>query len=412
MAAASKPKPRLNGVTFKLELHVTPDARMDIILDPLTGEVLTGWGKGDLTIDLAKTGGVTMYGQYEIERGNYTFTFQNVVTKRFEMNKGGTIDFAGDIYKARLNLDAIYEVRTSVSDLIDDMINNGGSGSQSSSSASLAAAAMTRVPVDLLLNLTGVLEKPEIAWSIKVIDPDPTVKTYVDQKLALLKTNESEMNKQVFGLLIMNTFIPSTSSVQGAIANNVSGTAANTVSEFVSSQLSSYLSNLLEFANIKNLDVNLGFRQYDPTSVLTQGAAGSTPSSAIQSKEVQLALSQRLLNNRLSINAGGNLDFGGSNVDPLNPQAVTNKSVIPTGDFQVQYSLTPDGAWRARIFNRTDYDYYYARNTNRTGIGISYHREFDKISELFKKNEKPKKKKLKKTTEPAVVTAPGAKTVK
>jgi hypothetical protein len=69
--------------------------------------------------------------------------------------------------------------------------------------------------------------------------------------------------------------------------------------------------------------------------------------------------------------------------------------VIPTGDFQIQYSLTPDGRWRAKAFNRTNYDYFNSRNNNRTGIGLSYSQEFDKPSDLFKKNpkkEKPKKK--------------------
>jgi hypothetical protein len=391
--SSSKLKPHVNGVNFKIVLDVNTDARMDIILDPVAGDMLTGYGRGNLTIALPKTGSAVMYGQYEIDRGNYTFTFKNLITKRFDINKGGTIDFSGEVYKARLNLDAVYEVRTSVSDLIDDMINNGGSGSSSASSSNLAAAALTRVPVDLLMNLTGVLEKPNIAFNIKVIDPDPTVKSYVDQKIALLKTNETEMNKQVVGLLIMNKFIPSSSSTTGAIANNISGTAANTVSEFVSSQLSNYLSNLLEFANIHNLDVNVGFRQYDPASVLASGAVSPNAASSSSSKEVQLALSQRLLNNRLSINAGGNLDFGGSNVDPYNPAAVSNKSVIPTGDFQIEYSLTPDGVWRAKIFNRTNYDYYNARNTNRTGVGISYRREFNKFSELFQKNPNPNKKK-------------------
>ena len=113
---------------------------------------------------------------------------------------------------------------------------------------------------------------------------------------------------------------------------------------------------------------------------------------------MQLALSQRLLNNRLSINAGGNLDFGNStgtsydangNVIP----AGATRSVIPTGDFQIEYSLTPDGAWRAKAFNRTNYDYFNERDDNRTGIGISYHQEFDKPSDLIKKKKAIKKEK-------------------
>jgi hypothetical protein len=345
--------------------------------------VLTGYGNGNLQIKIPKNSNLGMYGTYELERGSYQFSLKNAVNKKFEMDKGGTVDFNGDINKARLNLNAVYELRTSTSDLISEMINS--STSTSSGGSQLTAAAQARIPVDLLLNLTGNLDRPVVNFDIRVKDPDPSIKSYIDQKLNLLKANQSELYKEVFGLLVMNRFIPSGTSVGTAITttSNLTSTASNTVSDFVSSQLSNYLSNLLEYANIQNLDVNIGFHQYDPSAVPSAGST-TTPTG----NEVQVALSQRLLNNRLSINAGGNLDVGGTST---NPQATTNKSVIPTGDVQVEYSLTPEGIWRAKVFNRTNYDYYYARNTNKTGVGISYRQEFDKPSDLFKKKKKIKK---------------------
>ncbi|HWB64688.1 MAG TPA: translocation/assembly module TamB domain-containing protein [Chitinophagales bacterium] len=384
-------KLKLNGVTFSLTLDVTPDARMDIILDPTTGDILTGYGYGSLKIDIPKNSNLTLYGNYEVERGSYLFTLQNIINKRLELDKGGTVNFNGEIYKAHLNLSAVYEVRSSVTDLIDDMISSSTSQSStggSTSSNQLETAAQSRIPIDLILRLTGILERPTIAFDIKAVDPDPTIKSYVEQKLALLRTNESEMNKQVFGLLVMNRFIPSSSSTGSAITNssNIGGTAANTVSEFLSSQLSNYLSNLLEFANIRNLDLNIGYRQYDQTSTLSNSTNATTNAAFDTRRELQLALSQRLLNNRLSINAGGNLDFGNSN--PYDASSSGSRSVIPTGDFQIEYALTPDGAWRAKAFNRTNYDYYNARNSNRTGLGISYRQEFDKPSELIHKKQK------------------------
>ena len=388
---ATEPAPiRLSGVTFNLKLEVTPDARMDIILDPVTGDVLTGYGWGTLNIKIPKNANLDLRGDYTIQRGSYLFTLQGVITKHFDIDEGGTISFTGDINKARLNLSAVYKVRSSVSDLIDDLINSSNS-SQSSSSNQLTAAALRQSEIDLLLNITGVLERPTISFDIRTPDVDPTIKTYVDQKLALLKINETELNKQVFGLLVMNRFIPTNSSTSNAITNSnyISGTAANTVSEFISSQFSNYLSNLLEFANIKNLDVNIGFRQYDQSNLTTTSA---TSAAALDTRrELQLALSQRLLNNRLSIAAGGNLDFGNSTttVDANgNPITSSSRGVIPTGDFQIEYALTPDGTWRAKAFNRTNYDYFWERNDNRTGVGISYRQEFDKPSDLFKKKKK------------------------
>ncbi len=392
-ASASQPGSfRLNGVTFNLNLEVTPDARMDIILDPVTGDVLTGYGNGNLTIKIPKNSNLDLRGDYTIERGSYLFTLQGVITKHFDIDAGGTISFNGDINKARLNLSAIYKVRSSVSDLIDDLLNSSTSTATQGSSNQLALAAQRQSEIDLILNLTDMLERPTISFEIKPIDVDPAIKTYVDQKLALLRTNETELNKQVFGLLVMNRFIPTNSSTSNAITNSnyISGTAANTVSEFISSQFSNYLSNLLEFANVRNLDVNVGLRQYDQSTLTTGGVP--TAANIDARTQVQLALTQRLLNNRLSINAGGNLDFGSNNTT-VDPSGNAPKSVIPTGDFQIEYALTPDGAWRAKAFNRTNYDYLNERNDNRTGIGISYRQEFDKPSDLFRKKKKPTDKK-------------------
>jgi hypothetical protein len=256
------------------------------------------------------------------------FTLQNIINKKFVINKGGSINFTGDVYKAALDIDAVYQVRASVTDLIDDLVN--GNTGQSTQNSQLTNTARSRIPINLLLNLTGVLERPNVSFDIQAIDPDPTIKGYVDQKLALLRNNENQLNNQVFGLLVMNRFLPSTDALRNV---NYGGTAANTVSEFVSSQL--------------------------------------------------------------SLNAGGNLDFGSAQVT----EGGGARAVIPTGDFQIEYTLTPDGAWRAKAFNKTNYDYYNSRNTNRTGVGISYRKEFDKASDLFKKKKSKKKKATEKTTE-------------
>ncbi|MBL0308672.1 MAG: translocation/assembly module TamB domain-containing protein [Bacteroidetes bacterium] len=368
--ALADKKPKLNGLDFTLNLTATPDARLDIILDPVAGDMLTTYGTGTIKIHIPRNGNTAIYGDYEVSRGNYLFTLQSVVNKRFELNSGGTIKFNGEVYKAGLNLNAVYDVRSSVSDLIDDLINND---------VQLTNVARGRIPVKLLLNLTGPLEQPNIGFDIRVMDADLAIRGYVEQKLMLLKNNPAELNKQVFGLLVMNKFLPGSSSASSFIGtpSGLGGTAANTVSEFLSSQLSNYLGDLLSYtgnSDLSNLSINLNYRQYDPTS------STSTTGGIDTRRELQLALSQRLLNNRLSINAGGNLDFGN------NPSGV-ERNVIPTGDFQIEYSLTPDGRWKAKAYNRTNYDYFNSRNSNRTGIGIAYRREFDNPADLFKRRK-------------------------
>lgn len=397
---------KIKGVDFILKLDITPDARMDIILDPVTGDLLTSYGSGNLKIEIPQTGGVSIYGVYEIDHGNYLFTLQSVINKRFEISKGGTINFTGETYKAALNVNAVYQLRSSVSDLLSNLITSGTESSGNGLQSQLASAAQSRIPIQLLLKLTGVLEKPNVSFDIKAIDPDPSIKSYVEQQLALLKTNESELNKQVFGLLVMNRFLPQSTTTSGAIVNSgyLGGTATNTVSEFLSSQLSNYISNLLDYAQVKNLDFNIRYRQYDQAT--TQMDPNSNQPLFDTRRELQLALEQRLLNNRLIINAGGNLDFGNNTITENGNNTQSGaKAVIPTGDFQIEYLLTPDGTWRAKAFNRTNYDYFNSRNNNKTGIGISYRKDFDKASDLFHINRK-KSKKSKKASPPKSETPP------
>lgn len=386
---------KIKGVDFILKLDITPDARMDIILDPVSGDLLTSYGSGNLKIEIPQTGGISIYGVYEIDHGNYLFTLQSVVNKRFEISKGGTISFTGPVYKAALNVDAVYQLRSSVTDLLSNLISSGTDNSGNGSQSQLASAAQSRIPIQLLLKLSGVLEKPNVSFDIKAIDPDPSIKSYVEQQLALLKNNESELNKQVFGLLVMNRFLPQSTTTSGAIVNSsyLGGTATNTVSEFLSSQLSNYISNLLDYAQVKNLDFNIRYRQYDQAT--TQADPTSNQPIFDTRRELQLALEQRLLNNRLIINAGGNLDFGNNTITENGNNTQSGaKAVIPTGDFQIEYLLTPDGTWRAKAFNRTNYDYFNSRNNNKTGIGISYRKDFDKAADLFHINrKKPKKSK-------------------
>jgi TamB, inner membrane protein subunit of TAM complex len=358
---------------------------LDIILDPNTGDILSSRGRGDIKVEILRTGEFNIYGRYEIEQGNYLFTMQNIINKKFDLDPGGTIVFRGDVGNALLNADAVYQVKTSTYDLISDLLV--ANGQLPGSDADLRSK--NRINVDLLLKMKGVLQAPEISFDIRPNDPDPLVRTYVDSKLQLMHTTESEMFKQVFGLLVMNRFLPAgNSSTTDAITSgrSIGNSAANTVSEFLSSQLSMYLGSLFDNLNVRDLDINLNFKTYDQTSL-----AALTTDNLNARREVQLALTKKFFNNRLSVNVGGNLDFG-DNYQSTGVGVSNNKSTYATGDFQVEYVLDKNGAWRAKTYNRNDYDNFNNRNINKTGIGLSFRQDFDNWADLFKRRNKKNKK--------------------
>lgn len=378
------------GVNFTAEIDVSPVAELDIILDQTSGDILSSRGSGNIKIQVVRNGDFGIFGLYEIDRGSYLFTLQNIINKRFILNKGGTIAFNGDFKKAVVNADAIYQVRTSSYDLIYDPQQ------ADLISQEVEQRSKNRMLTQLLLKLNGVLERPDVSFDINPIDPDPAIKAVLDNRLQIVKSTESELNKQVFGLLVMNRFLPVTTSTS-AISNSslIGGSVTNTVSEFLTSQLSMYASSFFDNMNVKDLDLNVNFRQYD------QGSSTSNSTTLSQSqfdtrRELQLALTKRFLNNRLSINAGGNVDFGDRfQYDASTSSYVNNPNTYVTGDFQIDYALTKSGNLKVRAANKIDYDNFNQKNRNKTSIGLAYRQDFDNIYDLFK----IKRKKSKNATE-------------
>ena len=375
------------GVNFILDLDVTPDGILDIQLDPTAGDVLSSRGRGNIKIELLRGGEFNIYGLYEIAQGSYLFTLQNIINKKFELDPGGAISFRGDINNAQLNADAVYQVRTSTYDLIADILPTSSSGSETEASV----RSKNRIVTKLLLRLRGVLQSPEVSFDIRPVDPDALIRTYVDNKLQLIRGTDAEMNKQVFGLLVMNRFLPTNSASSAAndptSSKAIGGSVANTVSEFLTSQLSLYMSSFFDNINVKDFDVNFNFRQYDQQYQANTSTATTTDYLNTR-RELQLALTKRFFHNRLSLNVGGNLDFGDSKTDANG--AVVSKGTYVTGDFQIEYVLDKNGAWSAKAYNKGDYDNFNQRNRNRTGIGITYRQDFDKWIDLFRRPRKPK----------------------
>jgi len=59
------------------------------------------------------------------------------------------------------------------------------------------------------------------------------------------------------------------------------------------------------------------------------------------------------------------------------------------GDFKLEYNLTRDGRFSVTAFRNSDYDIFSAGdNTYKTGIGLQYRKDFNRIIELFR--PKPK----------------------
>jgi hypothetical protein len=371
---------RSTGVEFNIDLSVTPDAEVDLVLSTEQGDIISARGEGNLKIVFDKNQELSIIGNYTVTEGEYLFSMQNVISKRFKIDRGSQIVWAGNPYDARLAITASYSLRASPYDLIEDIVRTSNERMQQ---------ARIRLLVLLLLNIGGSISDPEITFDIRIPDADPAIRTAVNSKLDFIRLDKNLFDQQVVGLLVLNKFLP----VQNAGQNSdntgsfVTG-ASNTVSEFVSNQLSNYLSDWLSnFVTDLQLDVN--YRTYQ------SGFEGEGTTDFESRRELQLALSKSFLNNRVFVDVGGNFDFSGASGEGTTP--VTQRGNNVAGDFEIQYALTPDGRYKLKAFSRGEYDVFTERNRNRTGVGVQYKKEFNNFKELIapveNKSSRRKKKK-------------------
>lgn len=359
----SEEKFKVNGLTVNLDLDIDNDCKVKIILDQTTGDVLEVKGEGNININVPKEGDVMFYGNYVISNGDYLFTLQSVINKKFKIEPNSFINFQGRIEDTQVNVDAIYNLRAAPENLISDFLENVEEQVQSE--------ARNRVPVKLLLNLQNSLYNPDITFDIEIDQLTPVIRNYVDRKMFTLKQYENEMNRQVFGLLVLNQFLPPLSNLDQVTGgfNFSANDAANTMSEFLSNQLTRYFNDWLSYLS-DDVSLNFNYRNYEQD--------GTTSIEDINlRRELQLALTTRFLNDRVIINLGGNVDFGTNQLGTDN----TNTTYFG-GNASIEYALTQNRRFRIKAFTTTDYDYFIQNNVTRAGVGLSFKREFDKLKDL------------------------------
>src|SRR5690606_35922495 len=112
--------------------------------------IITGRGKGNITMEINNLATFNMYGSMEVTKGDYLFTLKNLINKEFAIRPGGTINWYGDPLAAELNLGAIYKVSASLYDIVPEPQFQSGQ----------------RVPVELEMKLRGRMLNPAIEFDI------------------------------------------------------------------------------------------------------------------------------------------------------------------------------------------------------------------------------------------------------
>ena len=347
-----KKRSGLTGFDLSSIIEVDKQATLRLLLDPSTSDSLVVKGEAALSFTIDKSGKMSLTGAYNLNEGSYLVTLESVIKRKFDIKSGSTIIWNGDPMNAEVSIDAVYSVRAAPIDLV--------AGQMSVLSEADKNMYKQRYPFLVLLKLRGAILHPEISFEIQLLPQDKGILGgAVNAKLNMLNEDPSELNKQVFALLVLGRFVQENPfQTESDIASSAVRT---TVGKFLSAQLNQWSSKI-----VPGVGLNFDIQSYnDYQSGQAQGRT-----------QLDIGLKKQLFNERLSVQVGGVLDVEGQ-------KAKQNSASDITSDVTIEYKLTKDDRFRLKGFRHNQYEGAIEGQLVETGAGILYVRDFKKWRELF-----------------------------
>ena len=176
-------------------------------------------------------------------------------------------------------------------------------------------------------------------------------------------SDPDDLNRQVFALLVLNSFMPTSLGGGSSGPSPVNTFARNSVNQILSDQL-----NQLSGRYIKGVDLNFGLQTND-----MYGTTGSVQQNTL----VSVGVKKEFFKSRLSVQVGTSI-----NVQNSNGAVSQNNTGNVGGDFDIEYKLTKDGRYRVKAFRTSEYDFIDGLIYN-TGVGVVFTRDYDTMKQLF-----------------------------
>ena len=351
----------LLGMDISVNIDVDKAADFTLIVDEGSGDFLNVKGEAQLNAGIDPSGNVNLAGSYELESGSYDLTF-NFIKRKFNIEKGSKIVWEGEPTDASVDITAKYTANTAPLDLVKNQLAADVSSTQRN-------MYLQKLPFDVILKMGGKLLKPTISFDIileedKAIGVSNDIVSDVKTKLELLRQEDAEMNKQVFALLLLNRFVAD-DPFKSSSSTNTSTMVKQSVSKLMTEQL-----NRLAADIIKGVDVNFDVNASDD---YTTGERQSRT-------DLNVGLSKRLLNDRLTITVGSNFELEG-------PQNSKQQPANLAGNVSLNYRLSEDGRYMLRGYRKNEYEGQIDGYVVETGIGFTITLDYNRFKEIFRKKQ-------------------------
>lgn len=347
------------GMNIITNIEIKKEAVFNIIIDEANGDFINLQGEALLSTGIDPSGKITLVGNYELERGAYEITF-NFLHRRFDIQKGSKITWLNEPTKANLDVNAVYVANTAPIDLVQTQI--------AASSQAIRNTYLQKLPFEVHLKMTGELMQPTLAFDIVLpLDKNYGVSndiiTQVDNRLEQIRQEPGETNRQVFALLLLNRFVGQNPLASSSPMFSASSYARQSVSKLLTEQLNKLAAGLIDGVDLT----------FDVTSTddYTTGEQRSRT-------DLNVGLSKRLLNERLSITVGSNFELEG----PKNSKQNVNNIF---GDISINYSLSKDGRYMLRFYRKNQYEGIVDGYVIEAGISFVISVDYNQFADLLRK---------------------------
>ncbi|GEO10899.1 translocation/assembly module TamB domain-containing protein [Segetibacter aerophilus] len=349
-------KTAITGMNVSVNMEVVKEANFNVIIDEANGDFLNLKGTAVLNGGIDPSGKITMTGSYTIEEGGYELSF-NFLRRKFAIEKGSKITWTGEPTTADIDVTAIYVANTSPMELVSNQIPEGQKGYY-----------QQKLPFQVRLMVKGELMQPVLTFDIALPTENNArvsneVLTTVTTRLDQIKTEPSELNKQVFALLLLNRFVAENpfATSGGGGGFNAASFAKQSVSKLLTEQLNNLAGDLIAGVDI-SFDVNT--------------AEDYSTGERRDRTDFNVALSKRLLNDRLKVTVGSNYELEG-------PSQGNQSGSNVIGNVTVDYFLTQDGKYLLRGYRKNDYEAVVEGFVVETGLKFIISVDYEKFKDIF-----------------------------
>ncbi len=181
-----------------------------------------------------------------------------------------------------------------------------------------------------------------------------------------MEQDQNELNRQVFGLVVVGSFLPTSSANTQTL---IQTSAFNTSTQVLSNQFC-YLTGLAAewFGGaVSSIDLDVAYNEYQNSL--------SDPNLGQIGRELQVRLTSGFANDRVTVQLGSQSGLS-------RPGTAVNDGFLGE-DVTVEIQLTENRQWRLKVYQRTEPDIAIGQRRSRYGFGISFRKDYDSFDDMM-----------------------------